>query len=181
MPAEEHPNKAAFLQRVREALGRSEPLLHMPDHPTLKAALPRQEEKVRTVRARAEVNRARHIALLAKTAAAASWYVHGPVAAEDAAEVVADIAAGLRAKHVVRSSEDVFRRVNVDGALRRNGISATVLAAGRSRGRSALKGTAFAADLGVTGVTYAIAESCTSCSSRRRVGPAHPLPCVPAW
>ena len=159
MPVDEHPNKPAFLQRVREALGRSEPLLHMPDHPTLKAALPRQEEKVRTVRARVEARRAQSLKQLAETATAASWQVHGPVAAEDAAEVVAEIASGMRAKRVVRSTEDVFRRVNVDAALRRSGASPTVLAAGRSRGRSALKGLAFAAELGITGVTYAIAET----------------------
>ena len=168
MPVDEHPNKAAFLQRVREALGRRDPLLHMPDHPTLKAALPRQEEKVRTVRARVEVNRARHMRQLAETATAASWQVHGPVAAEDAAEVVAGIATGLRAKHVVRSTEDVFKRVDVDGALRHSGISATVLAAGRSRGRSALKGLAFGADLGITGVTYAIAETGTCVVTPRK-------------
>ena len=168
MPADEHPNKSAFLQRVREALGRSEPLLHMPDHPTLKAILPRQEEKVRTVHARVEARRARNLKLLAETAAAASWHVHGPFAAEDAAEVVANIATGLRAKHVVRSTEDIFKRVNVDGALRRSGISPTVLAAGRSRGRSALKGLAFDADLGITGVTYAIAETGSCVVTPRR-------------
>ena len=168
MPGDEHPNKSAFLQRVREALGRSEPLLHMPDHPTLKAILPRQEEKVRTVRAMVEARRARNLKLLAETAAAASWHVHGPVAAEDAAEVVADIATVLRAKHVVRSTEDIFKRVNVDGALRHSGISPTVLAAGRSRGRSALKGLAFDADLGITGVTYAIAETGSCVVTPRR-------------
>ena len=168
MPVDEHPNKAAFLQRVREALGRSEPLLHMPDHPTLKSALPRQEEKVRTVRARVEVSRARNIKRLAETATEASWYVHGPVAAEDAADVVAEIATGLRAKRVIRSSEDVFKRVNVDGALRRAGISATVLASGRSRDRSTLKALAFEADLGITGVTYAIAETGTCVVTPRK-------------
>ncbi|MCH7654720.1 MAG: lactate utilization protein [Chloroflexi bacterium] len=168
MPAEEHPNKAAFLQRVREALGRSDPLLHMPDHPTLKAALPRQEEKVRTVRARIDVLRAQNLKKLAETATAASWHVHGPIAVEEAAEVVAGIASGLRAKHVVRSTEDVFRRVNVDSALRRSGISPTVLAAGRSRGRSALKGLAFEADLGITGVSYAIAETGTCVVTPRK-------------
>ena len=171
MPAEEHPNKAAFLQRVREALGRRDPLLHMPDHVALKAALPRQEEKVRTIRAKVEVRRPALLRRLAETAAAASWHVHGPVPAEDAAETVAEIASGLGARHVVRSAEEIFRRIDIDGALRRSGISPTVLAAGRSRGRSALKGLAFNADLGITGVTYAIAET-GSCVITPRKGVA---------
>lgn len=167
-PAEEHPNKAAFLQRVREALGRSEPLLHMPDIPALKATLPRQEEKVRTVRAKVETRRPELLVQLAETAADAAWNVHGPTAAEDAADVVAEIVVRLGARRVIRSAEEIFRRLDVDGALRRNGISPTILATGRSRGRSALKGLAFSADLGITGVTYAIAETGTCVVTPRK-------------
>ena len=168
---EEDPNKAAFLARVRDALGRAEPLTHTPDHPSLKTSLPRHEEKVRTIQAKTAARRPELLARLVETATAASWHVHqvsGPAAA---AEAVVDIARGIRAHSIVRSAEEVFKSVDVDGALRRHGVSPTVLAAGRSRRRADLKRIAFEADLGITGVTYAIAET-ASCAVTARKGVA---------
>lgn len=172
MPApEEHPNKAAFLRRVREALGRSEPVLHPPDHPPLRANAVRQQEKVRTVIARNAARRSQAVERLAQTAAAASWSVRRARDAADAANAVAQIAKQIGAKSVVRSAEDVFKRVDVDGALRSVGVSPAVLASGRSRRRSDLRETAFRADLGVTGVAYAVAET-ASCAVVPRRGVA---------
>ena len=172
MPApEEHPNKAAFLMRVREALGRSDPVLHPPDHPPLRANAVRQQEKVRTVIARNEARRAQTLDRLARTAAAASWSVRRARDAGDAADAVAQIARQIGAKSVVRSAEDLFKRVDVDGALRSVGASPAVLASGRSRRRSQLRETAFRADLGVTGVAYAVAET-ASCAVVPRRGVA---------
>jgi L-lactate dehydrogenase complex protein LldG len=170
MPAE-HPNKAAFLARVREALGRTEPILHTPDHAPLKSNQTRQEEKVRTVLARVAARRSVLCERLADVAARASWNVHRAATPDRAAEVLADIADGLKARHVVRTAEDVFTRVDVDGALRREGISPAILAAGRARRRSELKPMAFRADLGIVGVAYAIAET-ASCAVIQRKGVA---------
>src|SRR5690606_23850959 len=60
-------------------------------------------------------------------------------------------------------AEDIFKNVDLDGALRRKRINWTVLASGRNRRRSELKELAFDADLGVCGVAYAIAET-ASCA-----------------
>ena len=171
MPPEEHPNKAAFLGRVRAALGRTEPISHTPDHPPLKATPIRQEEKVRTVRAKNEARRPQLLNRLAETATAASWHVHRVNTPQGAAATVAEVAGRLRARSVVRSAEPVFSTVDVDGALRAKNIPSTVLAVGRSRTRDDLKRLAFAADLGVTGVSYAIAET-ASCAVTPRKGVA---------
>lgn len=165
---DEHENKEAFLKRVREALGRSEPILHTPDHPSLKTTPPRQEEKVRTIQAKVEARRPQLIARLAETAEAASWNVHRVNTAEGAAATVAEIAGRAKAKSIIRSAEEVFSRVDVDGALRRRGLSWTVLASGGRRRRSDLKRLAFASDLGVTGVTFAIAETASCVITPRR-------------
>ena len=91
--------------------------MYTPDYPPLKAALPRQQEKVRTIRAKVEVRRPRILDKLAETAAEAAWHVHRVDTPEAAATAVAEVAAALRAKSVVRSAEEIFKRVDVDAAL----------------------------------------------------------------
>ena len=165
---EEHPSKAAFLQRVREALGRGGPVAHMPDHPSLKTNAARQEEKVRTILAKNAARRSQTLDRLARTAAAASWNVRRAHDAEDAAGIVAEIAQQAGAKRLVRSVEDVFKRVNVDAALRSAGATATALSSGRSRSKESLREMAFGADMGITGVSYAIAETASCVITPRR-------------
>ncbi len=168
---EEHPNKTAFLLRVREALGRTEPIVHMPDHPSLKANSTRQQEKVRTIVAKNAARRSQSLDRLARTASAASWNVRRAGDAEEAASIVAEIAQQSGVKNLVRSAEDIFKRVNIDTALRSVGVSPAILASGRSRSRGALRDMAFRADMGVTGVSYAIAET-ASCAVIPRRGVA---------
>ena len=171
--ADEHANKAAFLERVREALGRSEPPPYPPDHPPLRANSTRQAEKVRTILARNEARRAQALDRLAETAAAASWNVRRVDDARGAAEAVAEAARAAGARSIVRTAEDIFSRVDVDAALRGVGATPVVLAAGRSRSRSraSLRETAFRSQMGVTGVSYAIAET-ASCAVIPRKGVA---------
>jgi L-lactate dehydrogenase complex protein LldG len=153
------------------ALGRTEAIVSTPDHPALKATPIRQEEKVRTIQAKNEARRYVITERLAATATAASWTVHRVNTTQGAAATVAEVASRLKARHVVRSVEPIFTRVDVDGALRSKSISSTALAAGRSRRREDLKSLAFGADLGVTGVSYAIAET-ASCAVIPRKGVA---------
>ncbi len=160
---QEDPNKQAFLRRVRDALGRTEPTTIAPDYPPLKTSLLRHEEKVRTIQAKNEARRPRILAKLAENAAKAGWNVHPVETPEAAAALIADIAAQASAKKVVRSAEPIFQTVDLDNALRRKHINWTVLASGRNRRRSELKDIAFEADLGVCGVAYAIAET-ASCA-----------------
>ena len=165
----EDPNKTAFLERVRGALGRTTPITVTPNHPTLKATLPRHEEKVRTTQARTEARRAQNVAHLETIATDAAWHVHRADDATAAAQVVADIAAKINAKGIVRTADDLFKRVDIDSTLRKRGVSPTVLASGRSRRKADLKEIAFKADFGVSGVEYAIAET-GSCAVFQRKG-----------
>ena len=178
-PPEEHPNKDAFLRRVRGALGRTEPIPYVPDHPALKANAMRQAEKVRTVVAKNEARRTQSIERLARTAAAASWNVHRVHDAEEAATAIVGIAQRAGAKSVIRSAEDIFRRVNIDMPLRSSGAFTTTLASGRTRRRGQLKEIAFRSDMGVTGVSYAIAET-ASCAVTPRKGVARLVSLAPA-
>jgi L-lactate dehydrogenase complex protein LldG len=180
MPAPvEDPNKEAFLQRVREALGRTSPILATPDHPTLKATPPRHEEKVRTILGKTEARRTSNIAMLVKHATEGAWSVHQAKGAAAAADVVSDIVAKAGAKNVIRTADDLFKRVDVDGALRKRGAPPVVLASGRTRRRSDLKRLAFGADLGICGVEYAIAET-ASCVVIPRRGVARIASLAPA-
>jgi L-lactate utilization protein LutC len=170
-PPVEHANKGAFLERVRGALGRSGPLTQTPDHPSLKATLPRQQEKVRTIIAKNEARRSDIMSKLAETAEAASWQVHRVNTIDGAAATVAEIASVAGGRSVVRTAEDIFKRIDIDGALRRRNLSATVLASGGRRHRGDLKRLAFSADIGIAGVSYAVAET-ASCVVTARKGVA---------
>ncbi len=161
--------KEAFLQRVREALGRTEPLLHTPDHPSLKAVLARQEEKVRTILAKVEARRPRLLVQLMETAAQAGWRVRRVPTHTEAVQAVVEVARELGARRVLRSGEEVFQRVDVDAPLRAAQMVPMVMATSRGRSRDALRTMAMEADLGITGVDYAIAEtgSCVVLPRRR--------------
>ena len=102
MPAPvEDTNKAAFIGRVRKALGRTDPLTSIPDHPSLKTTLPRHTEKVRTIQAKSEARLSISLARLVETATAATWNVHRVNGHGEAADVVAEIAASVGAKTVI--------------------------------------------------------------------------------
>ena len=161
-------NKEAFLSRVRHALGRHTSLVHTPDHPALKTALPRQQEKVRTVLAKVEARRPALLSRLAERAAGAGWHVHRAASHNEAALMVGEIARKLNARRVVRSSEEIFRRADVDMALRSVRVTPIVLASGRHRRRSDLQPLAWRADLGIVGVDYAVAETASCVVSPRR-------------
>jgi L-lactate dehydrogenase complex protein LldG len=175
----EDPNKAAFLERVRESLGRHSPILATPDHPTLKATLPRHEEKVRTILGKTEARRVANIALLVKNATEAAWQVHQAKTGAAAAGVVSEIVANSGARNVVRTSDDLFKRVDVDGALRKHGAGPVVLASNRTRRKSEIKRLAFGSELGICGVDYAIAET-ASCVVIPRRGVARLASLAPA-
>jgi L-lactate utilization protein LutC len=160
--------KEAFFSRVRQALGRDIPLAHTPDHPALKTALPRQQEKVRTVLAKVEARRLSLLPQLAERAAGAGWHVHRVASYNEAALMVGEIARKLNARRIVRSSEEIFRRTEVDMALRSVRVAPIVLASGRQRRRSDLQPLAWKAELGIVGVDYAIAETGSCVVTPRR-------------
>ena len=156
---QESPARESFLQRVRLALGRQEPLTHAPGHPPLKTTLPRHQEKVRTVQARAEARRPLLIPRLLEGAAQAGWEVHRVSSSNEAALMVGEIARRLRVRRAVRSAQEIFRRVEVDRALRGAGVSPVTLASGRQRRAADIRRLAWEADLGIVGADYVVADT----------------------
>ncbi len=167
----EHANKSEFLTRVRGALGRSHPILHTPDHPALKSNIARQKEKIRTVHARNEARITTNINRLIENASFASWNVHRVSNYDDAATVVAEVARSNKIKSVIRSAEEIFKKIDVDRSLRSVGAPPTILASNRTRRRNQLKDIAFRSEMGISGVAYAIAET-ASCVVIPRKGVA---------
>ena len=164
-------DKSDFLQLVREAIGRKTPLLYAPDYPPLKSNYTRQQEKVRTITAKNLARKSKILDQLIENASFAGWNVHRVSDHESAAEKIGEIATSVKAKLAVRTTETILKSVNVDGALRSKKVTPVVLASGRYRSKSDLKEVAFKADLGISGVSFAIAET-ASCVLIPRKGVA---------
>ena len=93
---------------------------------------------------------------LARVAELRGWVVHGASGVEDAVGYVCQLAEKLEAKRVVRSAEEVFGDVPMDDALSALGASVQVMV---RKNDGAVAFNPADADLGVTGVDYAIAET----------------------
>lgn len=160
--------KQAFLTKVRTALGRTEPLMYTPDHATLKLTLPRQQEKVRTVNAKAAARRSGLLSQFLDRAQEAGCNVHRVPSHGAAASLVADIGRSLGTRRAVRTSHEVFKRIAIDSALRSARITPITLASGRQRRRSDLWPIAVTAGLGITGVDYVVADTASCVILPRR-------------
>ena len=78
---------------------------------------------------------------------------------EEAAEYVVSVTRAIEARSIVRSGHDVLDRLGIDAALSAAGVEVTLSAAAHGGGRQALRDRAARADIGITGVDYAIAET----------------------
>lgn len=152
----------AFLGRVRCALGRSpgppqtDPATHL--------GLDTEDVASAADRVRAEMTEKADALLdaVAESASIAGWKVRRVGSPEDAADVVAQICGDAGATDVLRSDQDVFASTPVDAALEAVGITPEVATVGRvAEDVSRLKQAAFDAEVGITGVDYAIAETGT--------------------
>ena len=91
--------------------------------------------------------------------------MHRAAGAEEALDYVRTVAEGLKAQRVVRSDEEVFHSVPVDGLL--EGMGAQVMIMARDKEKTDAFDPA-TAELGVTGVDYAVAETGTAVVLPRR-------------
>ncbi|MBI4339575.1 MAG: lactate utilization protein [Chloroflexi bacterium] len=147
-----------FLKRVRDALGRPEGA-PPPDYLPLKLRREDQRQRAVTIEARAEAKRAQLIARLADVAALQGWKVYRAPSAQEAVGYILALAIEKGARSVVRSAHPVFLRLPLDAALRGHGVRVSVDAASSGASREQLRVTVAQADLGVTGVDYAVAET----------------------
>ena len=74
---------------------------------------------------------------------------------------VLNLAKEKRAGLIVRSNHEILNRLPLDATLRRAGARVTTIATSRSATRKELREEMARADIGITGVDYAIAETGT--------------------
>jgi L-lactate dehydrogenase complex protein LldG len=101
---------------------------------------------------------------MAEMAAAGGWKIHRAENPEDAADIVANICEQNRATSVLRSKHEVLDLIGVNAAVTNTGASlATTEHTGDNSAElvEQSKSAAFSADIGITGVDYAIAETGT--------------------
>lgn len=88
----------------------------------------------------------------------AGWKVCRAATSEDALDYIASLAERDQVKKAVRSSHDVFSRLDVEGTLRRAGAEVMEQSRAQDVDMDASRKEAAIAELGVTGVDYAIAD-----------------------
>ena len=152
-----------FLQSVRLALGR-EPGPPSPLYHRLEQTLPELEAHAEEIRLRVAEHRAALLDRLAEVAGFRGWLVCRSSNPEEAVEYIVSVAQGLDGNRVVRSGQEVFQEVPVDGALTSLGLSVTVIAHSSQDDSQAAtsqkhRQEAEASGLGITGADYAVAET----------------------
>ncbi len=161
-------DRAKFISGVTASLGHSEVQTPAPD---LATAIFESDDDAKLKAAEALAvagDRATDlIERMAEAAEATGWRVHRVSNPEDAAELIADICQGYGAKRVLRSTHDVLTDIPLDLAIRDTGASIDVTEltdqadTTEPSEREKAKNAAFVADVGITGVDYAIAETGT--------------------
>lgn len=130
-----------------------------PLYPLLQEQLPQIEQKAAAVQKRLADNGPRLLDRLADTAQLRGWKVCRAANPETALDYFCNLASSSKAVSVVRSNEEVFQVVNVDEPLTRQGADVAVMDSSLGTTREVLRQKAADADLGITGVDYAIPET----------------------
>ena len=146
-----------FIESVRQTLGRSS---GEPDHPypPLQEDVASIEERARKTLQRLDSERDRLVAELARVGELRGWKVYMSDNGEAALDYIHRLSQETAAKLVVRSDQDVFDQAPVDNMLEGLGAKVQVMARGHQSEGSFDPATA---DMGITGVDYAIAETGT--------------------
>ena len=150
--------REAFLKAAREALGKSgssTPPKAAPSSEDAAHLLLRAQEALALM----DDTRGQLVECLCQTATARGWHVARVSDTEQAIDHIVKVAADVDASLVVRSAQDVFEQLPVDRALSQQGVTTTVMGGAHSGGREAMRQAALDAQLGITGVDYAVAET----------------------
>ena len=145
----------------KHALSTAEGRQRQPDTPyaRLRETLPQIEEKARAVRKRCSDNDLELLEKLSDVSQFRGWKVYRASNPEDALDYICNLATSSSTKLVVRSEQEVFQNVPVDGPLSSMGVEVTVMARSSGLSSEALRQQATQAGMGITGVDYAIAET----------------------
>ncbi|MCL0044346.1 lactate utilization protein [Dehalococcoidia bacterium] len=149
-----------FLKNIRYALGKIGPI-KAPDYLPLKIKRKDQIKKIVTIEARVQFRRRELIEKLGEMASLNGWNVFRAASPEKLVDYVVALTNENKAKSIVRSNHEVFKRVSLDSAIRQHKGKLTTVAANRLISQATLREIMAHADIGITGVDYAIAETGT--------------------
>ena len=150
--------KAEFLDSVRRSLDRK-PAAPDPAYPRLLDDVSALQEEAQRIRARLTETRPALLDRFAEVAEVRGWNVHRTSDPENAMAHIQSLADSLGVKNAVRSDQEVFGQILVDAPLESTGISVTTVSHGPDRSRESLRSSIIAADIGLTGADYAVAET----------------------
>lgn len=163
-------NQAEFLSNLRRTLGRPHdaPPLAISDATALGRDAGEVARRAESIRGRAQEDADALADELETAAALAGWKVARVASTQDAAGYIADLVRELEALSVVRSAQAVVERLDLEGVLSGAGVQVNAMAvregsdeSSADEQRGAMRQHAIDADLGITGVDYAIAETGT--------------------
>ena len=147
-----------FIQVVSQALGRDRGSV-APVYPPLQETPDGIAERAAKVWAKLE-NRTSTLAdRFLQVSKARGWRVFRAAGTEAALDYIRELASARGCTSVVRSDQDVFRTVPVDGTLQGLGVRVTVMARSSGVSSEEQRTRAAEADMGITGADYAIAET----------------------
>ena len=160
--------RAEFLARIRGALGRTDPLRSpTTEAPSAQGRAVELTARVEAVQAAAETDADRLMDDLAVTAEASGWIVSRVSVAQEAGQYLLDVSRDLEARSAVHSLHRAVRDALRGEPFAGTGIELTPVAVDRDNpdveasSRASLRALMARADLGITGVDYAIAETGT--------------------
>jgi L-lactate utilization protein LutC len=151
-------SKEDFLESVRQALGKQKKGLTGTYYP-LQEGLEGLEERAHSLESRLARQRPQLLDKLAEVARARDWNVHRATGVEDALSYISKLIASTNASLVVRSAQDVFGSLDVDNTICQQGAHVTVMSRGWRDPDESMRLEVSQADIGITGVEYAVAET----------------------
>jgi L-lactate dehydrogenase complex protein LldG len=161
-------DRAKFIASVTSSLGRSEVLSPSEEAADASTAVFENADTAKANADRAMSDASERsdtlTAQMAAMAATNGWKVHRAGNPEDAADLIASICEQKGAKSVLRSNHDVLSQIGVDSAVTNTGATLGVTEHDGENSEANIqdaKSAAFTADIGITGVDYAIAETGT--------------------
>ena len=150
--------KSEFLDSVRRSLDRK-PVAPDPAYPRLLDGLSYLQEEAQRIQARLAETRPALLDRFAEVAQVRGWNVHRTSDPENAMAHIQSLADSLGVNNAVRSDQEVFGQILVDTPLESTGIGVTTVAHGPDISRESLRSSIIAADIGLTGADYAVAET----------------------
>ena len=168
-------DREAFLQTIRDSLGRRQDSGLASDAPTSAGPLDELEQRVRRASEIASRDAENLFDVLSNVAAGAGWNVASVPDARAAGEYILKLAQDMEARSAVYSVHPVVRSAISESVFDAAGISTVPVDGDRDDSdsdeesdRARLRTIMEAADIGVTGVDYAIAETGTCVIIPRR-------------